>query len=198
MDKEQRVTEADGEEHDSVQGDLVSLLDQVNAVEQPVGEYEDEEDEQDQGTQSVYPGGSRPGFPHENRPRPNGQDDDLARERQERAVALGAAPELLGRELQHAGLGQGDHDHGAQDADEGQDGGEGVPAPTLALEAQAGVDVDRVPLERDVLHRTADVRRVAGHGGRVVAPVVVLREQEKQPEIPINDQSLKCLLKLTK
>ena len=183
--EEQRVHEADGEPDETLEHDALELVDDVVGVEEPEGDEEDQGEDADEGAVHVDAGQGGAGWPEEDGPRAHGQDHELEGQGDDEAVALHAASQLVVAEVEHVQGGQGHHEDGADEGQEGQEAGKEVGGVTAAAEGHAAVGVE-MPFVGGVGGvGTVDLAVVhlgrGGRDGRVgLAPIFGLKRGKKR------------------
>ena len=174
--EQQRVDQRERELHDVRVLDLVGVLQQVDAVEQPEGDHEHEDQERDRGAEHEDPRQRRLGLPEEDSPGPDQEDEELEGEADEHAVTGHVALQVESPRagVEDAELRQDDHEDGAEEGGEGE-GGRGDWAEVLAAALLQRPRRRDLPLAELLLHGVLDVRGV-GHSRRGLAPVLVLTD----------------------
>ena len=153
---------------------LAAVLQQVNTVEQPEGNDEDEDEERDEGAEDKYPGQSRLGPSEEETPGANQEDEELESKADQHSIT-GNITLQVQSSVKCSHLGQGDHEDGTEEGCHGEDS-RGDWAEVLATPRREASLTGDLPLGQ-VLHGVLNVRVIC-HSRRGFSPILVLKREK--------------------
>jgi hypothetical protein len=119
--KQQRVGQVERKLHEALVADQLALVGHVAAVKEPEGDEEDDGEEGDERPEDPDSGQRGPRTPEEDGPGADDEHHELESERDEHAVALYTADELVLAQVEDPHVRQSHHD---DRADEGENGEE--------------------------------------------------------------------------